>query len=149
MSQMDISESDTMTEGLREIYSDAREMMKGAPPAMVKWLMLVQKKELPFVLQMIVVALLEKKGEVYGYEILNLSKHLGSGVKISASSVYPMLHKMERDGYIKGSWKGQKKVYTITSKGKKMAKWTKESLKLLVTVNTKFVKLLFDEEVKL
>ncbi len=139
---------DIMAKELETVYDGVEDLLKDAPPHMLEFLMKEQKKEIPIVIQMLVVALLEKNGEVYGYEIMRLAEHIGIGTKMSASRVYPLLHKMEKDGYIKGRWEKKKKVYSITPKGKKMAEWTKKGLKSLVTINTRFMKLLFNEGVK-
>jgi len=54
-----------------------------------------------------------------GYELINTIQ-MDFGVLIGSSRVYPLLHKLDEEGYIRryiGSWGKRKKVYTITPKG--------------------------------
>ena len=62
-------------------------------------------------------------GETYGYEITEKLAEMGF-LSIAAGTIYPILQKLERDGYIQGemrkSSEGPKRKYlTITEKGLK------------------------------
>ncbi len=66
-----------------------------------------------------------RDGTKHGYEIATYVKEKGKGFfSISFGSLYPVLHKLEKDGLIKGAWKDvgnakTKKVYSLTAKGRK------------------------------
>lgn len=66
-----------------------------------------------------------KDGPKHGYEIASHIKDKGEGFfSISFGSLYPVLHKLEKDSLIKGAWEEigdakNKKVYALTSKGRK------------------------------
>ena len=63
-------------------------------------------------------------GENYGYEILKQVKLLSGGrLEWSDGMLYPVLHRLERDGLIKGRWQltdegRRRKYYRLTSRGK-------------------------------
>ena len=108
------------------------------------------KRLLPMISQMLVLALIEGESGVYGYEIIQLAGRLDvGGIQLGASKVYPMLHKMEKNGLLRGKWDGRKRVYHITTKGRRYVKWWKESLKVGIAVKVKMLKLIFNEEVKI
>jgi DNA-binding PadR family transcriptional regulator len=64
-------------------------------------------------------------GENYGYQIIQSVKHMTGGIlEWSDGMLYPVLHRMEKDGLIRSQWKmsGEgrlRKYYTITGSGKK------------------------------
>lgn len=64
------------------------------------------------------------EGEDYGYEIIKKVKSYSHGkIEWSEPMLYPVLHRLERDGQITGRWKvlenGRKrKYYSITSEGR-------------------------------
>jgi PadR family transcriptional regulator PadR len=66
----------------------------------------------------------EKK---HGYQIaLDIEEKSNGMFKFNHGTLYPILHKLEKQGLIKGTWKGEeskrkRKYYTITSKGRKYA----------------------------
>ena len=72
-------------------------------------------------------------GENYGYEILKQVKVLSGGqVQWSDGMLYPVLHRLEREGLIKGRWVltdagRRRKYYRLTSKGKGQLASDKES----------------------
>ena len=63
------------------------------------------------------------EGESYGYEIIQKVRVLSGGyIEWSDGMLYPVLHRMERDGLIKSKWKEadsgrDRKYYCITVKG--------------------------------
>jgi PadR family transcriptional regulator, regulatory protein PadR len=83
--------------------------------------------------KMVVLSIL-RKGESYGYDILQQVKLLSDGQwSWSDGLIYPVLHKLENDKYISSRWeqlsgKRKRKYYTITEKGlrfldKSMKEW--------------------------
>jgi PadR family transcriptional regulator PadR len=65
------------------------------------------------------------KGKKHGYQLaLDIEEKSAGLFKFNHGTLYPILHKLEKDGLIKGTWKKegtkrQRKYYTITAKGKK------------------------------
>ena len=63
-------------------------------------------------------------GESYGYEIIQRIKELSKNkIEWSDGTLYPVLHKMEKNGLIKSSWKTtensrKRKYYRILKAGK-------------------------------
>jgi len=67
------------------------------------------------------------KDKKHGYQIaLDIEEKSDGLFKFNHGTLYPILHKLEKEGLIKGTWKNggskrQRKNYTITTKGKKYA----------------------------
>ena len=67
----------------------------------------------------------EKK---HGYQIAVDIEETSDGLfKFNHGTLYPILHKLEKQGFIKGTWKNggskrQRKNYAITTRGKKHAR---------------------------
>ena len=67
------------------------------------------------------------KDKKHGYQIaLDIEEKSDGLFKFNHGTLDPILHKLEKKGFIKGTWKNggskrQRKNYTITSKGKKYA----------------------------
>ncbi|MFT4550455.1 MAG: PadR family transcriptional regulator PadR [Pseudoalteromonas tetraodonis] len=65
------------------------------------------------------------KGESYGYEIISQVKELSGGkLEWTDGMLYPVLHRLERDGFIKAVWKKSdagrdRKYYRLKAAGKK------------------------------
>ena len=65
-------------------------------------------------------------GESYGYEIIQKVRELSGGqIEWSDGMLYPVLHRLERDGLIRSEWKAadtgrQRKYYFISSDGHKV-----------------------------
>lgn len=65
------------------------------------------------------------KSESYGYEIMQKVKQLSEGkIEWKEGSLYPVLHKLEKNGLIKSLWKmaengRHRKYYAINKKGRK------------------------------
>src|SRR5580700_7640238 len=63
--------------------------------------------------------------ESYGYEIIQKVRELSGGqIEWSDGMLYPVLHRMERDGLIESEWKEadtgrERKYYHLTAKGRK------------------------------
>ena len=68
------------------------------------------------------------KGESYGYEIIQKVRELSGGnIEWSDGMLYPVLHRLEREGLIASEWKEaetgrERKYYLLTSKGRKTLK---------------------------
>lgn len=66
-----------------------------------------------------------KDGPKHGYDIAAYIEEKTSGFfKLSFGALYPVLHKLEADGLVEGTWDEsegakRKKVYRLTSKGRK------------------------------
>ena len=67
-------------------------------------------------------------GESYGYEIIQKVRELSGGrIEWSDGMLYPVLHRLERDGLIDSEWKEadtgrERKYYFISSGGRKALK---------------------------
>lgn len=65
------------------------------------------------------------KGKLHGYQIaVEVEEKSGGRFKFNHGTLYPILHKLEKEGLINGGWqeedtKRKRKYYTITSSGKK------------------------------
>jgi DNA-binding PadR family transcriptional regulator len=72
----------------------------------------------------IILSILDKK-ESYGYEIMQKVKDLSDDrIEWKEGSLYPVLHKLEKNGLIKSLWKmadngRHRKYYAINKKGRK------------------------------
>ena len=64
-------------------------------------------------------------GKKHGYQLaLELEEKSNGLFKFNHGTLYPILHKLEKENLIKGNWeqegpKRKRKYYTLTSKGKK------------------------------
>lgn len=77
-------------------------------------------------LQPIILALVNSKGRMYGYEITQEVKKMTSGkIDISEGALYPILHKLEAKKVLETEkvfiGKRVRKYYRVTNEGKKMA----------------------------
>lgn len=67
------------------------------------------------------------KEKKHGYQIaLEIEEKSDGMFKFNHGTLYPILHKLEKEKLIKGTWKGeeskrQRKYYAITAKGRKYA----------------------------
>ena len=83
-------------------------------------------------------------GESYGYQIIQRVRSLSGGMfKWSDGMLYPVLHRLERDGLITSQWRisdGERprKYYTLTEKGREA--WPAEQ-KQWMSVNDVLAKL--------
>jgi len=65
------------------------------------------------------------QGETYGYEIIQRVREISGGqIEWSDGMLYPVLHRLERDGLIQAEWKKsetgrERKYYSLASKGRK------------------------------
>lgn len=73
-------------------------------------------------LDTIILELLNRHGEMYGYEISQKVKELSKGdIKITEGSLYPALHKLQKQGHltteIRSIGNRKRKYYNLTKKG--------------------------------
>lgn len=79
-------------------------------------------------------------GENYGYQILKQVKLLSGGkVEWSDGMLYPVLHRLERDGQIEGRWEltdagRRRKYYRLTGRGKRQLSADRDSWRTMIGV---------------
>jgi PadR family transcriptional regulator PadR len=77
-------------------------------------------------------------GARHGYEIaLEIERRGGGYFHFRHVTLYPILHQLERDGLIKGSWseegpRGKRKLYALTRKGRRHADEQREAWRVFV-----------------
>lgn len=87
----------------------------------------------------IILSILDKN-ESYGYEIMQNVKQLSDGrIEWKEGSLYPVLHKLEKNGNIKSLWKmaengRYRKYYAINKKGRKALQDEIDNWKLVHTM---------------
>lgn len=65
------------------------------------------------------------RGEIYGYQIIqNVIQLSGGTLEWSEGMLYPVLHRMEKENFIRSQWKistngRRRKYYRLTESGKK------------------------------
>ena len=85
-------------------------------------------------LSLLVLSLLSRRA-MYGYELAaTVRQETGNAFDWKAGSLYPCLHKLEKDGHIRGEWQGEeserrRKYYHLTEAGRacladKVKSWT-------------------------
>ena len=68
------------------------------------------------------------EGESYGYEIIQKVRELSGGqIEWSDGMLYPVLHRLEREGLIESEWKEaasgrERKYYTLSADGRRAIK---------------------------
>ncbi|MEO9485372.1 MAG: helix-turn-helix transcriptional regulator [Ekhidna sp.] len=89
-------------------------------------------------------------GEDYGYEIIKKVRQYSSGnLDWSEPMLYPVLHRLERNGQIKSQWRildnGRKrKYYSITSEGRTLLAEKKEEWEKMIEMLAKMWNLKLD-----
>lgn len=74
-------------------------------------------------------------GERHGYQLaLEIEERSGGFFTFNHGTLYPILHKLEKDGLIKGAWKREgpkrkRKIYALTARGKRFATWQRDAWK--------------------
>ncbi|WP_419164088.1 PadR family transcriptional regulator [Candidatus Palauibacter sp.] len=72
-------------------------------------------------------------GDQYGYEIIKQVKRLSGGdLEWSPGMLYPLLHRLERDGLVAGYWEltdegRRRKYYRLTARGQRQMSTDRES----------------------
>ena len=99
----------------------------------------VQNKLTKSLLDLIILQMIENH-PMHGYEIL-ITIQKSFGVYCGASTIYPILNKMEKKKFVKHSWNMDtdrpKKVYELTPQGKSMLDLTAFSLRSICKSITK------------
>jgi DNA-binding PadR family transcriptional regulator len=99
----------------------------------------VQKKLTKSLLDLIILQMLENH-PMHGYEIL-ITIQKSFGVYCGASTIYPILNKMEKKKHVKYRWNMDtdrpKKIYELTTQGKSMLDLTACSLRSICKSITK------------
>ena len=76
-------------------------------------------------LPLLVLKILVRRGPLHGYGITAHIERMSNEVlRVEEGSLYPALHRMEEDGWIKAKWvvtenKRRARVYEVTAAGKK------------------------------
>lgn len=75
-----------------------------------------------------------QQGEIYGVQMIQeLKKH---GYKVSPGTMYPILHSLESEGFIRSRRENVngkiRKYYKITSKGEKILQESRKKIKELI-----------------
>ena len=64
-------------------------------------------------------------GEIYGYQIIHSMIEISGGIlEWSEGTIYPVLHRLEKEGFIRSQWKMSdsgrpRKYYRLTARGRK------------------------------
>jgi DNA-binding PadR family transcriptional regulator len=72
-------------------------------------------------------------GPKHGYQLaLDIDQRSDGAFKFKHGTLYPILHKLERDGLIEGTWDAtesarKRKSYALTRKGRKFAREQREA----------------------
>ena len=76
-------------------------------------------------LALLVLRTLEVAGPMHGYAITSHIQVVSADLlRVEEGSLYPALHRMEQDGYLRSSWgvtdkNREARIYSITAKGRK------------------------------
>ncbi|MFA6261857.1 MAG: PadR family transcriptional regulator [Bacteroidia bacterium] len=96
-------------------------------------------------LKPIILKLLHEKGRMYGYEITQLMKEITNGeVALTFGALYPILHKLEKDGIVKTEQEvinnRNRIYYSISKKGASKAQEKIAELEEIVQTLKVFLK---------
>ncbi|WNZ28338.1 MAG: PadR family transcriptional regulator [Candidatus Bathyarchaeota archaeon] len=98
--------------------------------------MILERKIFRALLDVIILANMPENGPTSGYDIMKLCQKK-FGIKVSPSTIYSILFKLEKDRLIQGGFQYKKRVYSITKEGKRnLSK---------VTMNKEKLRNFFDE----
>jgi transcriptional regulator len=84
-------------------------------------------------LDLLVLRTLERSGPLHGYAIAShITRVSADMLRVEEGSLYPALHRMEQDGWLRASWGRTEKnrdarFYELTTKGKKQLAAERES----------------------
>lgn len=76
-------------------------------------------------LHLLVLKILSRRAPLHGYAIMTAIEEIsGEVLRVEEGSLYPALHRMEKDGAIRASWANQDngrrlRVYRLTPRGEK------------------------------
>ncbi len=78
---------------------------------------------------------------MHGYEIMKrLSEELGGFYRPSAGAIYPILQRLEEEGYVKGEKQERRRVYSITPSGLRFLKEKEEEIEEVLKRRNMFLK---------
>ena len=89
-------------------------------------------------LALLILRSLASRGRMHGYAITNHIQQVSSELlRVEEGSLYPALHRMEQDSWIKAAWgvtekKRQARFYSITAEGRKQLEAQRESFDRLI-----------------
>jgi len=93
----------------------------------------VQSKLTKGLLDMIILDYVREEG-AHGYQIITKIRK-DFGVYFGPSTVYPLLGRLEKKGYLKSAWdmtaERPRKIYKLTTQGQELLSFTMNSLKLI------------------
>ncbi|MGD6810953.1 MAG: PadR family transcriptional regulator [Candidatus Bathyarchaeia archaeon] len=93
----------------------------------------IQTKLAKGLLDMIVLQLIDQQ-PMHGYQVITKIRKT-FGIYFGPSTIYPLLANLEKKGYLKSEWnmdsEKPRKVFTITTAGQTMLKFTENSLGLI------------------
>jgi len=102
----------------------------------------VQTKLTKNLLDIIILRLIDCQA-MHGYQIITKTRKI-FGVYFGPSTVYPLLAKFEKKGYINSQWsmtsEKPRKIFTITNTGKTMIKTAENTLNIICKTINKFEK---------
>src|SRR3954466_8487430 len=84
-------------------------------------------------LALIVLKTIAAQGRMHGYAITSHIRRVSADLlRVEEGSLYPALHRMEQDGWLRASWgttdrNREARFYEITAKGKKQLELERES----------------------
>ncbi|WP_420438202.1 PadR family transcriptional regulator [Candidatus Palauibacter sp.] len=71
--------------------------------------------------ELLVLAVLDR-GPAHGYQIaLSVEERTGGAFSFQHGTLYPILHRLETDGHVRGTWSGEgrrRKTYALTDAGR-------------------------------
>ena len=87
-----------------------------------EFLKLIHKRIIRELLDILILGTLNKsRFPMSSYDLISFV-HKKFGLLISSGTVYGLIYCMEREGLIRGFWKGRKRVFTLTERGKETIK---------------------------
>jgi len=100
-----------------------------------EFLKILHERIIVELLDMLILGILSKsRFPISGYDVISyVNKEFG--VLISSGTVYCLIYRMEREGFIHGFWKGRKRGYTLTERGK-------ETIKVLLDERNEIINLI-------
>ena len=84
-------------------------------------------------LALLVLKTLDSRGAMHGYAITSHVQHVSAELlRIEEGSLYPALHRMEQEGWVRAAWgmtekNRQARFYTLTAAGRKQLAQEEES----------------------
>ena len=84
-------------------------------------------------------------GKKHGYQLaIELEEKSGAMFKFNHGTLYPILHKLEKENLIKGTWKQEgpkrkRKYYIITAKGRKYLDFQRQQWDSFIQTFTKII----------